>query len=452
MFHKNLHTFILIFGGFYMKTKEADAKYMFDFIKNICDKHGPRPSASEAELNATEDIEKQLQDLGCDEVFTDDFYLHPGAYPQGFVKIPFVLILTSYLLYLFIPIIVLFLVTFALIVFIVEFPLMKEFIDPLFKKKLSRNVFGKIKPKKETRKIVIIGGHTDSANVFPLFQKTRRGILKYVFGMIGIVAIFMVYAVITFIIQVMAFSLSNTFLLGLISLPSMFGFPFPIFFNIGYVVFLCALPFILYVLLNTQFFTKPVMGANDNLSGVAIAMGIANYVQQHDRYEHVELWCGSFGSEESGQRGSKAFVKKYGDELGILNNAYTLIPESVGVADIVGFISAEEMHFVKHSDFLLQEFQKAYEACLAMVALSGTKFCKMGISPQDFAGTDAMRFSEKGYEAIAFIGADKDDQWPLCYHSFDDVPENIRPEPMRYLLEVILTFLEKLDKDLAAKE
>ena len=41
----------------------------------------------------------------------------------------------------------------------------------------------------------------------------------------------------------------------------------------------------------------------------------------------------------------------------------------------------------------------------------------MGISPQDFAGTDAMRFSEKGYEAIAFIGGDKDDKWHLNYHA-----------------------------------
>ena len=188
------------------------------------------------------------------------------------------------------------------------------------------------------------------------------------------------------------------------------------------------------------------------LMGLVFVQGMSlaatYYVSKNGRYDNIELWCGSFGSEESGQRGSKAFVKKYGDELGVLNNAYTLIPESIGVADVIGFISAEEMHFVKHSKILIEKFEKAYEACLAMVALSGSKFCKMGTSPQDFAGTDGMRFSEKGYEAIAFIGADKDDKWPLCYHSHQDIPANIRPEPMRYLLEVILTFLEKLDNDL----
>ena len=109
------------------------------------------------------------------------------------------------------------------------------------------------------------------------------------------------------------------------------------------------------------------------------------------------------------------------------------------------------MHFVEHSKELVRRFEEAYQACLVMVALSGEKFVKMGASAQDFAGTDAMRFSEKKYEAIAFIGADKDDHWPLCYHSLEDNPKNIRPAPMRYLIEVILVFLDKLDKDLAKK-
>lgn len=434
-----------------MKTKNSDADYMFSFIKDMCDTHGPRAPCSEAELNAVEDIKKQLEGLGCDEVFTDDFYCHPKAYPEGFVQIPFLLICISYLVYLFVPILVLFLLILALMVFFLEFPMMKEFIDPLYKKKMSRNVFGKIKPKKETRKIVIVGGHSDSANNFPIFQKTRRNILKYIFGAIGMMVVFMIFATITAIIQAIVFINAvffSTDVSILLTFFSIFPWKYP-FFNVIYIIFLCIFPVISYILLSTQFFTRTVMGANDNLSGVSICMAVANYVLKHNRYEYIELWCGSFGAEEAGQRGSGAFVKKYGTEQGILENTFTLIPESVGVADVIGITSAEEMHFVKHSEELVRRFEEAYKACLVMVALSGQKFVKMGVAPQDFAGTDAMRFSEKKYDAVAFIGGDKDDHWPLCYHSYDDVPENIRPKPMQYLLELILVFLEKLDKDLS---
>ncbi|NHI94067.1 MAG: M28 family peptidase [Candidatus Lokiarchaeota archaeon] len=425
-----------------MKTKIEDQDYVYNFIKDICDKYGPRPPCSQAELNAIKDIGDQLSRIGCDEVFYDDFYCHPGAYPQGFVKIPFICLIMCLGLYPILPIIVPILTIFSLLVFFIEFPMMKEFIDPLFKKERSQNVFGKINSNKETRKLVIIGGHVDSANVFPLFQKTRRSILKYVFGTIGIWVVFMIISIITL------FAPFNPFMLGLFSWVSI-G-PFPIYFNIFWLIFLGTFPFMAYVLLNTQFFTNPVMGANDNLSGTAIAMGVANWILKNNKkYDYIELWCGAFGAEEAGQRGSKAFVKKYGDELKILKNAYALIPESVGVADIIGFISAEQMHFVEHSKELVTRFEEAYKACLVMIALSGEKFCKMGVSAQDFAGTDAMRFSEKKYEAIAFIGADKDDHWPLCYHSLEDNPKNIRSAPMRYLIEVILVFLDKLDKDLA---
>jgi len=427
-----------------MKTKKADENYMFNFIKDIIDKHGPRAPGSQAELDATEDIKNQLKDLGSDEVFVDDFKMAPAAYPEGFVRIPVLFIIICLVSYPFIPLLTPILLILSLLVFFIEFPMMKEFIDPLFRKKLSKNVFGKVKPNGETKKIVIVGGHTDSANFFPLFQKTRRSILKYVFGSIGIMVVFIIIAVFTVLVQFFG----NALFLSFFSMISIGGFP--IYLNIPYFIILCLQPFpVFYTLLQTQFFTDTVPGANDNLSGVAISMGLANWIKNNNKkYKNIELWLGTFGSEESGQRGSKAFVKKYGDELGILKNSFTLVPESVGVSDVIGFITAEQMHFVEHSKELVRRFEEAYKACLVMIALSGEKFCKMGASAQDFAGSDAMRFSEKGYEAISFIGGDKDDHWPLNYHSHTDTAENIRPAPMRYLLEVILVFLDKLDKDL----
>ena len=64
-----------------------------------------------------------------------------------------------------------------------------------------------------------------------------------------------------------------------------------------------------------------VMGANDNLSALAVCLSAARYFSDpKNKLTHSELWIVSFGCEEIGIRGSKRFVSKYLDRI---KNAYS---------------------------------------------------------------------------------------------------------------------------------
>ena len=60
-----------------------------------------------------------------------------------------------------------------------------------------------------------------------------------------------------------------------------------------------------------------VMGANDNLSGIAVLQGIAETLGTNKKLipNHTKILLVSFGSEEAGLRGSKRWIKRHKDEL-----------------------------------------------------------------------------------------------------------------------------------------
>ena len=110
---------------------------------------------------------------------------------------------------------------------------------------------------------------------------------------------------------------------------------------------------------------QPVMGANDNLSAVAIAVALATYFSQSEnRLHNVELWIGGFGSEECGERGAHAFVKKYKAQ-GLLNNAHAVIPDSIGAGNRITIITNEKMHFARHDPEVTNRMFKAYQEFIA---------------------------------------------------------------------------------------
>ena len=60
----------------------------------------------------------------------------------------------------------------------------------------------------------------------------------------------------------------------------------------------------------------PVEGANDNLTGTFGSIAILKYLKDNDiSFEHTEVIAMVAGSEESGLRGSKAYMKAHGEEL-----------------------------------------------------------------------------------------------------------------------------------------
>ena len=405
---------------------------MYDVVDTICKKFGPRYSCSQAEKDANLWIKDELGKFS-DETFLDEFETRPAMYPQGFIKFAGIFggISPIFMIFQFpFPILSAVFVFLGLWVLYSEMMLMKGWIGPFFKKKSSSNVFGIIKPTGEIKFRIIFEGHTDSAkemNIASYPQKLRKWI-----AIIGLY----------FLIHTIIFSLWK-FISQIIGEPSIILYDSAILsWTIIDLVYLLSLiviyPFFIWIL--KGFLGKTVvLGANDNLAATAVALSLGKHLNQN-RPKNVEVWVGSQGSEEVGDKGAGAFVKKYGG-LGRLDNSYIVVLEGCGAAEAMAIIESD-MHraiYDKEVNNLLDEAYKAVKIENPEILMLKKVNLKIG-------ATDACQYIHKGYKASALYGAEEKKNKAINWHSVNDSPENINKKVLGDFLKVSLKFVELVDK------
>lgn len=422
--------------------KEWD-DYMYSFIDDICKNIGPRLATKPEEHKCIETIEKELGKY-CDETFTQEFKTAYLAYPRGLLRFGAGFCMVGFFfLFTIIPWVCAILCITGLFLAITELLFLKDYLDIFYDKGISKNIFGRIRPQSsETKKYLIFGGHSDSAIELPFAKLGVDAMQRRMFLAIGLGIFAILWSLIKTIV------------------PGAFGFlVFQSFFRVNWLdigllcIFTPWFAFFLYILIGF-FGSRIVEGANDNLSGCAVACAIAKYYHEHpeERPKNVELICGSFGSEEAGQRGSRAFIQQTPKE--ILENSYTVVLESCGGGEGVGILKAETMyltvnkkfpfiHPIRHSAEVYDRVYKGYEKCHEK---------KKGLPPiqlaeAKFAGTDAMRFSEKGLNACAVVCGLITTFFLKNWHSLEDVPENLNKNMMNFVLNICLEYIELVDKE-----
>lgn len=400
-----------------MRTNNSYTEYMFSFIKRICEEIGPRPATSVNEAKAAQEIKKEFSKY-CDETVIEKFECRPGGF-LGFLNILAILHFIALIFYFHFPIISLILAIFSLFVYVLEINHLKEFVDPLFRKGASENVIGKIKPKNQTRKIVIFGAHHDSPVEFPLPIKLRRKTLVFVRFMTIFIALTLLVYGLKALRQILSLFYPNVEFLGIVTasylvIIPIIGFAFTLMLRFG-------------LKSNTQ-----TLGANDNLSGVAVILGIARYLSQN-RPKNVEILVISFGCEEC-MRGSKRFVNKHWKGLA---NSYTINFDTAG-SGYIKILSEEKMYRARHSLELCKKLQKAAEKCEIGYPVE--------IFSGPFGGTDSAFFSRKGLPATSIVGL-AEDGFLEVWHTRRDTPERIEKDNLSKLLEIGLQFVEDVDKE-----
>lgn len=384
---------------------------MFDFIKEICDDIGPRLGTTENEKKAGLRI-KEILEKQVDKVEMEDFICHPKGFLE-FTKVAWFSGLIGLLLFLWLPLISMLLCFYAITTFVFEFLMGKEYVDFLFPKRTGTNVIGKMNAEKEAKKIVIISGHHDSAYEFPLFEKFKHNFDKLAYATAGLLLLSGISALIKFILDLM--NISN-----LISNIILISIPFVAIIIGGYVAFG----------LHSK---KVILGANDNLSGVAVVLALAHHFSSQ-KLNNIELWLISFSCEEC-MRGSKRFVKRHFEEL---QDSYTINYDMVGRgAGGLAIISAEPAYLTKHDMDLALEFQRS------------TKNANMELPIEvlGFGGSDAACFSKKGLKAISIFGLTPQN-YPDTWHELSDTPEFIEEDKLEATLKITVQFLKDLDSRL----
>lgn len=389
---------------------------LLDFVVEICDKVGARPPGSEAERKTAQIIAKRLEKC-CDEVVIEEFVTCPRVL-QALIDFVVYSYLVALILYLFLPYLSAIFVAIGFSVFYLTRFRGKEILDKFARKVRSQNVIGRIKPTGKVKKYVIFSGHHDSAYMMPLFQPKY---LRYVpliqnMGVIGAISLLILSI------------LKSLVVLGVEVLDwrPVFGVSI---YDLLLVIPVVGLFFALFFKLNMV--TKiPVIGANDNLSAVAVVLGLAEIVSQN-RPKNVEALFVSFGSEEPGLKGSRRFVEMHPS---VAKNAYLINLEMLGAGEL--FIDVKENSIgVKHSKELAEIVMNAGERV-------GLKVDTVALP---YGDTDAASFSRKGFHAITIIALSPRLEL-MKWHLPDDVPENISEENLQKALKLCKAVLEDIDK------
>ncbi len=409
--------------------------YMYKFIEDICNDIGPRESGTEQEILAGNRIEEELKDF-CDETRQEPYVSSPHAFLGGIrwgSMLVFVVIILYWLtllielnvllvpeifnlIFLLIAVLLIFI---TVSYFILEVMKYHEVFDFLFSKKESKNIIGTINPSGEIKNTIIFSGHHDSAFEFNSFYYLKRfGQIIINVGYIGV----------------------GIILLGLILrlFYYLLSIEFTMMFVIFGIIFLIFTPIIIVYMFFHSY--NPVLGAFDNLSAVAVVLGIGKYLSENknDREiypEHTKIYLISFAGEEAGLRGSKRYVKAHYKEL---KESGTIVVnlESIAQKDVVIVHNKESGIGAKHDPGV---YEKIFE--IAKDLNFNPKILSL-----PFGATDAAVFSKKKIPATTIGGLNLKDELPPHYHTRKDTPDVIDKEALGQIFQVCIEYLKFIDK------
>lgn len=376
-------------------------------IKKICKDVGPRPAGSEQEHEAQKLMAAEL-DGACDKVEIEPFDVHPGAF-LGWILTDGIMMIAAIVLFFFgMSAIALALCALSLIFAIVEFLLYKKLLDPFFPKKTSHNVVAVRKPKGEVKRRIIFSGHADSANEW---RFTYYGGSKLLVPIIGLSFVGILLGLVLGIWAVAAghaFSAADSGAL-----------------NVMRYVFLAWIP-ILFTALFFENKKRPVMGANDDLTGCFISMAVVKYMQQHDiRFENTEVWVVLTGSEEAGLRGAKAFCKAHKNELSDVETVF------------VGLDTIRDYDFAAvYSRDLTGTVKNDAGACALIKEAAKQTGLDLPYKSVFFGATDAAAVTQAGMKAVSVAAMDPAPA--KYYHTRLDTADNLDIKTVEAVLGVAL--------------
>ena len=411
-------------GDVFMKTVKENHEeklsectdYAVKHITEICEKIGPRESASSEERKAQEHWAAEMEKYS-DKVEIEDFDVHPHAF-MSWVIIDATVILAGLLFYFLfkMPLVSLVLTVIAVICMATEFLFYKQFIDPLFKKKVSCNVIGRREPEGEVRQRIIFSGHCDSSWEWWYTAKGGSVLLKSVIipSIVGLI-----YVLIVDILTAAASFGVSIIPSGALSVLGWLQLVFAPFF------------FSLYFFVNWK---GVVQGANDNLTGCAAAVSVLKYLSDNDiRFENTEVVAMTTGCEEAGLRGANAYIKRHKKELSEVTTVFFGMDTLTDFDDMAIYIR-DMTGTVKNDE----------RVCALMKAGSDKAGLNLPYRSVFFGASDAAAVSKLGVPAATLAAMDPAPA--RYYHTRFDTPEKLQPETFKKALDTCIQSLYIYDE------
>ena len=399
------------------KTGIAELRdYAVDEIKAICSAYGPRPCGAESDIAAQKYMLESIKKYS-DEAWRECFRVNPDAF-MSFVPIAGACMYGATAANILAAtkckkgaLGSLGLIGTALSGIVGEFLLYKKPLDPFFKEKEGGNIIAVRKASGETKRRIILSGHTDSA---PEWTYT------YKFGSNG-----------SYVVLVPAIAgLLYTGATAVVNLTSK-NKKLKKGMSLGQLAFAPAYA----GLFNFTNSKRYVEGANDDLSGCYVSAAVMKYLSDNDiRFENTEVVCLLAGGEECGLRGSKAFFEAHPEY------------KKDGVETIfVGFdtIRDEDYMMIYERDMTgTVANDKAVCELLKNAAAKCGKDVPVGAIP--LGSTDAAAASQAGIKAASFVAMDPA---PAdYYHTRRDTADILVPETIEKTIEIALQTVFDFDE------
>ena len=400
--------------------REQTMRYIVEQIKYVCETFKNRLPGSQPERDSQDYMAGELKKW-ADEVKSEDFELHPLGF-MGFIPLCAVFGVASAIMFFCqrrfeipaLTIIPILLMAASLLMFVFEFLLYREFVDFLFPKKVSRNVYAVRKSLEEPTRRIVFGGHADAAHEWTY---SRHGQIKTLAPAIGGSVLGMFFIFISSIIYVIAGFPALTGGWSVVSWLQLAMIPFfiMIFFFINWKVV--------------------VDGANDNLSACYVSMGIMKEMAESGfRFKNTEVCVLITGSEEAGLRGALAFGKKHAEELNKIETV--IIPlETLRETSELAIYSLDQTGMVRNDKQVAKLLENAGKNV-------GINLPHAQIYP---GSTDAAGFTRTGLKSCGLGGVNHNPQ--TYYHTRMDSWDNISEECMEKSLEICVEAAKLFDEN-----
>jgi len=175
-------------------------------------------------------------------------------------------------------------------------------------------------------------------------------------------------------------------------------------------------------------------GANDNASGVGVALALAQHVAQSP-LEHTETWLVFTGCEEASAYGICAFLDGYTSQLG--DRPVFLMLDQVGVGRLQ-YLSSDGL-IRKHA---------THPLALELAAQAIQDCPHLQVTPQvGIAYTDALPVTRRGLAALTLVALPRgDSDQSSHWHQMTDTMAVIDPQCVQQVLDFSLAFLRRVDR------
>lgn len=297
--------------------------------------------------------------------------------------------------------------SFASLGFYLEFA-GKGIISSLIRRIESENIFATRNP--SGKKTFVIMAHYDSARNGLLFSRAFVRVFKYVFNLVAISVLFS--PLIMGIYVLLRFVSENGFLI----IPDIIT---EVFFWLVQILILALI--LATVLLINRRLSGFVPGANDNASGVAIMLTLAELLKGEEFADGIFIFLAT-ACEEPGLYGAIEFVKKHP-----LEDAYWINLDAVGNG-IVCFATKEGMLKKLPAHPLLTD---------ALRRSAESQKLHVEGRPYTLMLTDAQPLLERRWKVVTIIGMDEKGFLPH-WHQYSDTFENVKLENLETATKLVI--------------